>query len=123
LEYEMPDVTDNERDIIDRFWGLYQAEGIASAMTYVKDATGDDVAALEAAVPYLVEEARERDIDMVEFLQELDGELTKDASGTDNGSSELRSDSGDEADQPQDEDESAQARDADVEDRGEDPSV
>lgn len=121
----MPDVTKQEQDIIDTFWDKYQEAGIEDAIAYVKEASGGDLSLLELAVPYLVEEARDRNIDMIQFLQELDAHLEKqdDASGTDNGSSELHPDSSDEADQPQIEDESAQARDADGEDRSEDPSV
>lgn len=110
----MPDV--NNTDVIDTFWDTYVSDGIEPAMAYVKEQTDGDLTILETAVPYLVEEARTRDIDMIDFLQELDAFLeNEDASRTNNGGSELPSDSSGETDQSQNENEPAQARDADAE--------
>lgn len=118
----MPD--ENNNDMIDGMWDLYQSDGIAAAVEYVKEQSGGDLEVLEPTVPYLVEEAKTRNIDLIEFLQDLDGYLeTDNANRTDNGGSSLPSDVSCEIDQPEDEDESTQARDVDGEDRAKDQGV
>lgn len=105
---------------IEKFWDLYEQEGIAEAVAYAKEQTNGSPEAMAEATPYLIAEGKKRDIDMMAFLEALDEEEQKQhAAGTDNGAGELSSDSSDEGDQPQDEDESASARDADGEDREE----
>lgn len=119
----------SEQDInetITHFWNTYEAEGVDAALNEARARSeNDDLKNIEDAVPALVEEARNRNIDILQFLGELDearaneqvdaGE--EDASGTDNGSSGVSADSSDEASEPQAEDESSSARDADGEDR------
>ena len=110
------DKTTSNNDVIDQFWDLYQEEGIVTAVDYIRNEADGDLSVLETSVPYLVEEAKTRSIDIIDFLQELDDHMEKtDASGTDNGSDELPSDSDSEASEPQDEDGTSEARDADGE--------
>jgi hypothetical protein len=115
-------MTEAQVDGISQFWNEYQEQGIGVALATVRDRseTGADYRELELAVPHLIGEARNRGIDVLKFLQELDAEMAKreeeeDASGTDDGVSELSANSSDEADQPQNEDESASASDVDGE--------
>jgi hypothetical protein len=109
-----------KEDGITLFWNDYQEHGIEKALENVRARSeSGDLYELEAAVPYLVQEARERGIDMIQFLTQLDEALEveeEDAPGIDNGSSELHADGGDESYQPEDEDESASAPDVDGED-------
>jgi hypothetical protein len=106
----------SNQELATSFWNDVSERSVQEAVQelYGKVDTLDD---LEEMIPDLVEEAKQRDIDLVKFLQDLDEIMTEieDASGASNGSDELPSDSGDEAGQPQDEDESAPARDADAE--------
>lgn len=110
-------------DVIETFWNTYEAEGISVALANVRaHSETNDYRELELAVPDLVEAARGRNIDIIKFLGELDAEMARvaveenqDAVRTDNGSGELHADSGDEADQFEDADDSASARDADGE--------
>lgn len=110
-------------DGISKFWDDYQERGIAEALATVRERSADNgLEELEQSVPYLVEEARNRGIDILKFLAELDEQLAKeeeqdDATGTDNGPGELHADSSDEADQSSNEDEPASTSDVDGEDR------
>lgn len=114
----------SEQDGITKFWDDYQEQGIEVALKAVRERSAEgNLAELEMAVPFLVEEARNRDIDLLQFLTELDEQLAKEeqenADRANNGTSELPADGSDEADESSDEDEPASSRDADGEDRGE----
>lgn len=108
---------ENQIDGISKFWDDYQEHGIDHAISEVMaHSENGSLVELEMAVPHLVEEAKERKIDMIAFLTELDAALEKlDASGTDNGTGGVSSDSSDETDQAQDGDESGSSQDADGE--------
>lgn len=112
-----------QEDGITQFWDDYEANGIDYALEQVRDRSEDnDLLELEQAVPFLVQEARARKIDILNFLQELDAHLAVEvdrATGTDNGVSGVSADSDNEADQAQDGDESGSAQDADGEARSE----
>ncbi len=78
---------------INLFWDEYQMDGIEEALAYLKSYHGS-LKALEGDVPGLVNIAREREIDLVQFLKELDEFFSKedddDTNGTDNDGGELR---------------------------------
>jgi hypothetical protein len=113
-----------ETNVIKEFWDNYTTHGIHEALRVVREQseTGD-FKELEEQVPVLVQAARDRDIDIIQFLHELDEALAEEVgeedatSGVDNGDRGISTVSSDEDDQPQDEDESESARDADGEDR------
>jgi len=109
-----------EENAITLFWDDYQKHGVEIAIDNELERSGN-LLTLEQAVPELVEQAKERDIDMIKFLTELDVALAEKgvqayAPRVDDGSDLVYSDSSDEGDFPQDAYESAQARAADGED-------
>ena len=109
-----------QTDGITLFWDDYEAFGVDMAISRVMDRSENgSLIELEMAVPYLVDEAKKRNIDMIKFLTELDAALEKleNATRVDNGSDELPFDIGDEADQAQDGHESESAQDVDGEAR------
>ncbi len=62
-------------DII-TFWDKYAEGGIDASLTWVVNTYGD-LKALEGDVPTLVSAARDREVDLIKFLGELDVYLTK----------------------------------------------
>lgn len=113
-----------------RFWELYQEDGVNAAIDYaLLFATNGDVsydALLAEHVPALVTHAKDMEIDMIRFLSDLDqlesDQLAEkqDADGTDNDVGGISPDSDSEADLDEDADVSAETRADDGEDRGED---
>lgn len=95
---------------VSKFWDIYGDEGIEAAVDFAKDNTDGNILVMQEIIPSLIEEAKERGIDMMEFLMELDSVegAVEDAAGTDNDGSELLVDSSDNADESQDEDEPAE---------------
>jgi hypothetical protein len=79
---------------IKTFWNMYERDGISPALQWIMETKGGLVA-LEGDVKLLVDAARERDIDIIKFLSELDEFLhqpkedNNDTNGTDNDGSEL----------------------------------
>lgn len=112
------------------FWRLYQDEGIAACIDYAKTfATGDGDydQVIQEHVPALVQIAKERKIDMIGFLGELDklesDQLQAeddDAVRTSDDAGGISPDSDSEAGDAADEDDAGQARATDGEDRGSD---
>ncbi len=82
---------------INDFWNEYETHGIEEALAYLTEYHGS-LKALEGDVPGLVNIARDREIDLVQFLKELDEHFSKedtdDTDGTDNNGGELRTGSG-----------------------------
>jgi len=56
---------------INTFWDRYETGGIEPAMNWLEAATGN-YKALEGDVPGLIREAREREVDLVQFIKEMD---------------------------------------------------
>lgn len=100
-------------DVI-KFWDEYQANGMEAALATVGAESFED---LQDVVPTLVEEAKSRDIDLVEFLVEFDKHLAEkeDATGTDNGSDELPTVGSDEVDLAEDENVAGESASPDTE--------
>lgn len=92
-------------EAIDAFWERYETADVATAMDWLVSATGS-MKALEGDVPALVTAARERDIDLIKFLKELDEYFAKekedDTPGISDDGSELRDDSGSSTDSTED---------------------
>lgn len=107
---------------IEKFWDLYEEDGIQAAVDFAKEQTDGSPEAMAEAAPYLVAEGKKREIDILEFLEKLDEVEQQYANGTDNDARGVSPDSDSQADKSEDEDESAPASDADGEDRSEDES-
>lgn len=105
-------------DEIKKFWDRYEADGIRSAVEYVKEISEGNLDYLKDNVPALVEEARERNVDMISFLEALDEVETEDAAATSDDAGELPSDSSDPVGESEDADESAGEGAADNEEPG-----
>ena len=111
-----------------KFWDLYQAEdgGIEACINYARDFAQDDETyekVIQEHVPGLIEVAKEREVEMLKFLSDLD-ELEQremaDADGTSDDVGGISPDSDSEAGDAQDEAEPSEARADDGEDRGSD---
>ena len=98
-----------------KFWDAYQDGGIAAAMASIDSDGEPSVDDLRGAVPALIETAKERSIDMLVFLKELDALEASHATGTDNDGSELSVDGSVDADPVEDADDGAVEQAADVE--------
>ena len=94
-----------------KFWDEYVDGGMEAAMAYFMEYINpSDEIPVEEVVKPLVAEAIGREIDLKEFLVTWEEYIN--ATGTDNDAGGIHPDSGDETDEPQDEDESAPAGDA-----------
>jgi hypothetical protein len=112
------------KELSEDFWDDYVSLGIRDAYHNLSQKVPNDDTLDEKVRemgPHLFHMAKDRDIDVVKFLNELDEVMkeVENARRTDNGASELRVDSSDEVDEPSNEDESASASDVDGEDRSE----
>jgi hypothetical protein len=101
---------------VKEFWDAYQANGIGAAYEY---STSNLEGELDEHVPALVEEAKDREIDMMQFLSELD-EVESNAIAADNDAGGVHPDSDNEASSDEDADVSAETPATDGQDRGED---
>lgn len=93
------------------FWDHYEKKGQVFATLWLLTECKSDLMKLRGWIPYIVEEGNKRGHDLIKLIEELN------APRTNNGGSELRADSNNEADQSEDEDGSTSARDADGESR------
>lgn len=98
---------------ITTFWDRYETGGIDSAVSWLHDTYGN-LKALEGDVQSLINEARERDINIIQFLKELDNhmlvERKDDTNGTPDDGRELSDVSCDVNGSSKDETESTEAR-------------
>lgn len=101
---------------INKFWDEYETHGMREALAYLTEYHGS-LKALEGDVPGLVNIARDREVDLVQFLKELDEFFSKedddDTNGTDDDGGELRTGSDSTAVCPVDEDTSSPSCDDD----------
>lgn len=104
-----------EPSLVDVFWDLYEEGGLTPAIEMARSHSNGDLTALEQNVPFLVMEAKNRDIDLIKFLTELDAQMEKeeDAAGITDDACELPADGSDDDVVSEDEDESAEARASD----------
>lgn len=96
------------------FWDRYETGGVESATDWLRAATGS-VSALEGDVKSLINEAKERNINIITFLKELDDHLLveskdNDTNGTPDDGRELRDVSCDVNGSSENETESTEAR-------------
>ncbi len=98
-------------EYISTFWDTFERDGQAAASL---ELFSDEftISELQELVPGLVEMGKERGHDMLEVIKGF-----QDAPRTDNGGSELPTDSGDEDHRTEDEDDAASSRDDDGQDR------
>ena len=75
-----------DKDVIDTFWDMYTESGITAALDYAKSQANGNLTILEGAVPYLVDEARNREIKIMDFLKELDQWYLEQVNDTDGAS-------------------------------------
>lgn len=101
---------------INVFWDEYESDGIGGALAFLIKRHGN-IKALEGEVPYLVTSAKERGVDLIKFIKELDEymseEVEDDTDGTDNDGGELCDISDSEAVVDLDESESSPSQDDD----------
>jgi hypothetical protein len=96
---------------VETFWDTYTEGGIVAALIYARQFTGTEDAndVIKEHVPALITEAKERNIEIIKFLSELDqleqvemAEKEDDTTGTGDDGGELRDDSSSPADSPED---------------------
>ena len=63
---------------IDEFWNDYESDGIGGALAFLIKRHGS-LKALEGEVPYLVSSAKEKEIDIIKFMKELDEFLSEES--------------------------------------------
>ena len=54
------------------FWDLYEEFGMVYAVDFINVHTNNDLGELKAIVPPIMEEAKKRGVDMVQFIKEWD---------------------------------------------------
>jgi hypothetical protein len=99
-------------ETVKKFWNDFEEDGQAYASLQLFGSREWTVGELQDLVPVLVAEGKERGHDMIEVIKGF-----QDAPRTDNGGSELPTDSGDEDHRTEDEDDAASSRDDDGQDR------
>lgn len=97
-------------EYVSKFWDLYEADGIEDAVHYAQGESDGDLEKLKDNVGDLINEAKERDIDVIKFLEQLAEVEARDAARTDNDAVVVPADSSDDDDQPEDEAEPAEER-------------
>lgn len=104
------------------FWNQFESDGAKGAIDYARGFAGDGDnydKIIQEHVPGLIEVAKERGVNMIDFLAQLDAleqqELAEkeDAIRADNDGSELSIDSDTDADPTQDADEPAESQESD----------
>lgn len=90
---------------VHQFLDLYTEKGAGFAMLLLYKYYKDDIKGVNNVIPSLRKEGIKRKIDMEKLFKELNH-----AVGTNNGIGELRAGSGNEADQPKDEDGPSETR-------------
>jgi hypothetical protein len=90
---------------IDEFWDAYKQDGIQGALAILIKRHGN-LKSLEGEVPYLVSSAKEKEIDLIQFIKELDEYMSEakidDTTRTSDDGGELRTDSSSEPDSTED---------------------
>lgn len=116
----------SRKEVVDTFWDLYQEGGTAEALQYIIDESKGETDHIKDSMEYILMEGRGRDIDIIQFIQEMGDLIMEDANGSttgvDNGGTELSVDSGIEDPSPEDEVLPTETRDADAEDQPADES-
>lgn len=95
---------------VSKFWDLYEADGIEDAVHYAQSESNGDLELLKSQVEDLLTQAKERDIDVISFLEQLAEVEARDAARTNNDAPLLLTDSSNDDDKSEDEAESAEER-------------
>jgi hypothetical protein len=97
-------------DYVNKFWDLYQEDGIEDAVHYAQGESNGDLEMLKDQIEDLIGEAKNRDVDIIKFLEELAEVEARDAIRTTDDAPLLLTDSSDDDGIVEDEAESAEER-------------